>query len=73
MAKSMIKELESWHTTRLGFLVFGIIELALAYGFASLAINYASFWQYALAVILLIGGLRNLIRIFWKPKNDRHK
>ena len=44
------------------FFPLGIIFLAIAYGFASLAINYASFWQYALALVFLIWGIKELKR-----------
>jgi len=66
-----LQSLDKWHKTRTGNLVFGVAELAIAYGFISLAINYASFWQYALALIFAYGGIHNLVNIFRKPKNER--
>lgn len=59
-----MESLDKWHKTRTGHLAFGLAELALAYIFGSLAINSAHFWQYLLAVIFLIGGVQNLVRIF---------
>lgn len=59
-------KLEAWHKTRLGYGFFGLAELAITYGFASWAINSGSLWLYALTLIFLFGGLRNLVRIF-KP------
>lgn len=46
------------------WLLFGlaIVFLAIAYGFASLAINFGSFWQYALAIIFIVWGLKELKR-----------
>jgi len=51
------------------FFVLAVVFVAIAYGFASLAINYGSSWQYALAIIFLIWaakelkrGMTNLIR-----------
>ena len=69
MAETSLKALDKWQRTRVGYLVFGLVELAMAYGFASWAIDTGSLWQYALAVILLIGGLQNLVRIFRHRKN----
>lgn len=59
-----MERVNQWHKTRTGYLVFGLAELTLAYIFGSLAINSAHFWQYLLAVVFLIGGLKNLVNIF---------
>lgn len=59
----MIKQLDAWHKTRLGLLVFGLIELGLAYGFASLAINRGNLWYYLLALIFLVGALHNFTKL----------
>jgi hypothetical protein len=63
-----LKAIDKWHKTRTGHLTFGVAELAMAYGFASWAIDTGSLWQYALAVILLVGGVANLFRIAWPKK-----
>ncbi len=65
--------IDKWHKTKIGYLVFGVIELLLVYPLASLAIDQGRFWQYVLAFIFLFGGLRNLIRIFWTPNNEHGK
>ncbi len=44
------------------FFVLAVVFLAIAYGFASLAINYGSYWQYALAIIFLIWAAKELKR-----------
>ena len=44
------------------FFILAIIFLAIAYGFASLAINYGSFWQYALTIVFLIWGMKEIKR-----------
>lgn len=67
-----LQAIDQWHQTRTGNLLFGLAELGLAYLFASLAINSASLWQYALAFILIFGSVRNFVRIFKQPKNE-HK
>ncbi len=53
--------IDRWHKTRVGYLVFGLVELGLAYLFASLAINSGSLWQWALTVIFAAGFLHNLV------------
>jgi hypothetical protein len=65
----MIDKLDKWHKTRLGLLVFAIIELAIAYGFLSLSIDRGNFWWYLLTLIFLVGFLQNfskLIGTFFK-------
>lgn len=42
--------------------VLAVVFGALAYGFASLAIDSGSIWQYAVAVILLYWSIAHLIR-----------
>ncbi len=69
-----MKALHNWHQTRLGLLVFGLIELAIAYGFASLAIDRGNLWWYLLALIFLVGALQNLFKLIGKlfrGKNPR--
>lgn len=68
MVQASVKTLDKWHKTKPGYLVFGLAELALAYAFASLAIDSAHIWEYALATLFLIGGIQNLVRIFRAPK-----
>ena len=58
-----LKQLDKFHQTRIGYLIFGLVELALSYLFVSLAINSGSLWQWALMVILLIGTLQNFGRL----------
>lgn len=57
-----IQKLDKFHKTRKGYLVFGLVELLLAYTFASLALGSGRFSEYGLAIILLFGGLRNLVK-----------
>lgn len=56
----MIQKLDKWHQTKLGLLVFALVELLIAYGFASLSIDRGNFLWYLLALLFLIGSLRNL-------------
>lgn len=61
-----MKSLHKWHQTKLGLLIFGLIELAIAYGFASLAIDSGSLWWYLLTLIFLVGALQNLLKLIGK-------
>lgn len=55
----MLQKLDTWHKTKQGLLVFGLVELIAAYILASLALNSGSLLQWTLAIVLLIGGLQN--------------
>ena len=59
----MLKQLDNWHRTRSGYLVFAVVELAIAYGFASLAIDRGNLWYYLLTLIFFVGGLKNLFKL----------
>jgi hypothetical protein len=56
----VIRKLDQWHKTKLGLLIFVILELAVTYGFASLAIDRGNLWWYLLTLVFLIGSLQNL-------------
>lgn len=58
-----MKKLHRWHRTRPGLLVFSFVELAIAYGFASLSIDRGNFWWYLLTLIFLVGALNNLAKL----------
>jgi len=59
----MAQALDIFHKSRVGQLVFGIIELALAYLFGSLAVNSGSLWEWFLTIVFLIGFLQDLIKL----------
>ena len=59
----MLKQLDKFHRTRTGYLVFGLVELGLSYLFFSLAVNSGSLWEWTLTLILGIGVLQNLVRL----------
>jgi heme/copper-type cytochrome/quinol oxidase subunit 4 len=67
-----MQAMDKWHHTKPGYITFAVLEIILAYIFASLAINSGSLWQYAIAFILIFGSLQNLVKFFIKPK-DEHK
>jgi hypothetical protein len=66
-----LKQLDKFHKTRTSFAVFGIIELGLAYLFGSLAVNSGSLWEWALAIILLVGAPQNIVRLIEKCVHDK--
>lgn len=59
----MLKAVVRWHKTRLGYLVFGLAELVIAYAFMSLAIDRGTWWWYILTLIFLVGFLQNFTRL----------
>jgi len=59
----MLQKLDVWHKTKLGFLIFGLLELAVAYGWASLAIDRGNLWYYLFALIFLVGALHNSVKL----------
>jgi hypothetical protein len=63
---NFINRLDRWHQTKAGLIVFGLIELGVAYVFASWAIDSGRLLAYFLAIVLLIGGLQNLIKLIVK-------
>jgi len=58
--------IKHWHQTKTGLLVFGVVELGLAYIFASLAISQGNLWFYLLTIIFLVGTIQNIIRLIGK-------
>lgn len=57
-----MRHLDAWHNTRTGFFVFAVLELAIAYGFASLSIDRGNFWWYLLTLVFLVGFLQNFFK-----------
>ena len=69
----MLKRLDRWHQAKLGLLVFGLVELAIAYGFVSLAIDRGTFLYYLIALIFLVGALQNFFKLIGKLlKGKKH-
>jgi hypothetical protein len=61
-----MQQLAKWHDTKLGLLIFAVVELAVCYGFVSLSIDRGNLWWYLLALIFLIGTLQNLVKLLGK-------
>jgi hypothetical protein len=62
----MIKQLDKFHKTKTGLLVFCLIELLATYGFASLAIDRGNLWWYLLTLVFLVGSLKNFFKLIGK-------
>ena len=61
-----IQTIKQWHQTKIGLLGFAVVELGLAYIFASLSINQGNLWLYLLTIIFLVGTIQNIIRLIGK-------
>ena len=59
----MIKQLNKFHETKPGLLVFLLVELAIADGFFSLSVDRGNFFWYLLTLVFLVGALRNFIKL----------
>ena len=69
----MLKQLDKWHKTKLGLLVFGLVELAIAYGFVSLSIDRGNLWYYLLTLVFFVGSLQNLVKLIGTFFHGKHK
>ena len=61
-----MKKLHKWHQSKLGLLVFGLIELGVAYGFASLSLDRGNLLWYLLTLVFLVGALQNFFKLIGK-------
>lgn len=68
-----MKKLHKWHQSKVGLLVFGLVELGVAYGLAGLAIDRGGPWWYLLTLVFLVGALQNLFKLIGKLINGGHK
>jgi len=69
----MIKQLDKWHKTKPGLLVFALLELLITYGFASLAIDRGNLWWYILTLVFLVGSLQNFSKLIGAFLRGKHK
>lgn len=65
--------MDHFHKSKRGYLIFGVVELVLAYIFASIAMDTASMWAYLATLILLIGAVLNFINVFTAKYSKRGK
>lgn len=57
-----ITKLHNWKQTRMGQIITGVAEGVLAYIFASLAIDTASWWYYLLTLLFVVGTVQNFVK-----------
>lgn len=69
----MLKDIDNFHKTPVGHIVFAAIELVLAYAAGIRAIDTANMWFYALSVILLFGVVQNVYMFFKNHTELVHK
>ena len=72
LPNTMLQQLDRWHKTRPGLTVFGLVELALTYGFMSLAIDRGNLWWYLLTLLFLVGALQNFVHLIGSMVRGRH-
>jgi hypothetical protein len=62
-----LQKLDAFHKTRLGYLVFGLVEVGMAYGFIDWALDSGTVWWWIAAAVLLLGAGENFFHaIPWK-------
>lgn len=67
----VVTNIDKFHDTRKGKLIFGVIELVLAAVVITRAIDTGSLWEWLIALLFFIGGLNNLVRtLFRQVKSD---
>ena len=73
MSKSALKDFKAWHKSKTGLFIFGVLELGIAYGLGSRALDTGSWWEYGLALLFLIGGIQNVVRLMKKVISGKSK
>lgn len=61
-----MQQLHHWHHTKIGLLIFAVVELGIAYDFASLSIDRGNLWWYLLTLAFLMGSLKNIFALISK-------
>lgn len=59
----MIDTLDKFHKTRLGYIVFGLVELGLCVLLANWSMGSGAWWGWLLAIVFLSGFLQNFVRM----------
>ncbi len=62
----ILKQLDKFHKSKAGLLVFALVELAIADGFFGLSVDRGNFFWYLLTLVFLIGTLKNLFKLIGK-------
>ena len=61
--QTAIKQFDSWHKTKAGHIVMGLLELGAAYVLGSLAIDSGSLWEYLFGIIFFVGAVQNFVQL----------
>jgi hypothetical protein len=69
----MFDRLDRFHQSKVGYAVFALVELALAYLFVSWALDSGSWWDYLLVLIFTVGFLQNAAKLVGKIIADRKR
>jgi hypothetical protein len=69
----MMEKLDKWHKSRTGLAVYALVELLIAYVFASFSIDSGSWWDYLVTLIFLIGALQNFFKLLKGFSHGNHK
>jgi hypothetical protein len=68
---STIQQIDNFHATKKVKLIFGSIEIVLAYLLFWRAFDTGSLWEYFFSLILFIGGVNNITRtVIGSKKKD---
>jgi len=66
----MIGSFSRFHKTRVGYLVSGLVELAMAYGFVDWALDTGFWLWWIAAAFLLLGFVQNIVNAITVHKNE---
>jgi hypothetical protein len=69
----VLRDINDFHATPLGYGTFAVVEFLLFYVIVSRAIDTGSLWQYALAIVLFVGVISNIVRLFHRHTKLVHK
>lgn len=61
-----LHRVDKFHNTIVGYLVFGLVELGLAYSFALWAIDNGNVWLYVMTAILVAGSIHDCVKLLGK-------
>ena len=70
---NVVRQIDKFHDTRLGKLVFAGVELLIAFGLFIWSVDTGELWQYALTIIFFIGGARNLFDAVYTNNHGKRK
>lgn len=73
MSKNAIQQFDAWHKTKPGLAIFGLLELAIAFGLGTRALDTGSWWEYGFTLLFFIGGVQNLVKLIGKFTSAKHK